>query len=331
MRKIVYACAGLVIIAVGCASGSSGFGTDAGPGVGGDASSSPDAALGTADGAPDDAANPNDSGGGGGGDTGIADSGGDSGAQATGKSGYVLLTQSKAAGASIYSTYAAAGFSDGTATPVPSSCISSVMGICTVSECDLTAPPGPRGDAGTPSSAGIVSLVGAMIPVAGIVLTENGGRYTAKSGNTQLFAGNNTLSVSAAGQFGGVPAFTGTLAAPGDLVVTPPLSNTTPTLINRDVNFVLSWTGGAAGKVYAGLSTVEQSKKSVTVACEVAGSAGGVTVPAAALAKLQSTNGGSVSGTIYVSPYNTTTITAGTFVVRFSAFATNVGGVMQIP
>jgi len=99
-----------------------------------------------------------------------------------------------------------------------------------------------------------------------IQLTPNADNtYPSMNQQMQLFAPGTALTVSAAGDAMGVPAFTGTLTMPSPVTVTAPmLSLTAPTTISRSQALAAAWTGGTTGKVSVLLVSL-QSASSVTV------------------------------------------------------------------
>src|SRR5205814_8299223 len=73
------------------------------------------------------------------------------------------------------------------------------------------------------------------------------GRYQPRQQDAPLWQPGESVSVSAVGAK--VPAFSGTLTGPGDVDITSPL--VVPgqaTMVRRDADVVVIWTGGMAGE-----------------------------------------------------------------------------------
>lgn len=251
------------------------------------------------------------------------------------RGGVVAIGQNKTVVGALttYSTYASATFYEkAPVVAAPSNCTITKAGTCNVTECDLTADAGspPTGDAGTPPpppNAGDITFTGGLIASTGIVLKPGtDGRYPAQTGSTQIFSGGENLTVAFTGAKDSIPAFAGkALAAPSEVVVTPAISFLAPTTVSRTTDFKLTWTGGGQGNVTVNLGTVQNGLKSVGIQCEAAASAGTLTVPQAAVAKLQPTST-TQNGSISVLASNSTEFTAGDAKVTYVANGTLQAG-----
>ncbi len=247
------------------------------------------------------------------------------------KVGTVTVGQAKVtvAASAVYVTSFAATFTDGP--PVqqtPGTCVTTPYGACTFTECTTASTTDP-GTAPAPLSAGDLKLTGGQLPADGLTLSpDKTGVYASKPGATQIFGGGETLTLKAAGATGGVPAFDGkTVVAPSDIVVTPALSTTSPTNVSRTTDYKFDWTGGGAGSVTLALATSKAGDKSQTILCTAAASAGTITVPQAAVAKLSATNAG-FNGTIGATPTNTSSFTAGDVSTKLFVIGNPLAGSM---
>jgi hypothetical protein len=201
------------------------------------------------------------------------------------------------------------------ATPANPSCTSSKVGSCFVSVCSGSSPPIDS------ESAGTISVAGTQ---PGLTLTYNGGGAPPTLGPyawetvgagacNQLWGGGGTLTMSSTGDT--VPAFSGTLPAPGDLGVSASLT------ISRSSDYTFSWSSNSAATV--DFESVNGSSF-VDVNCEFATSP--ATVPAAALAALK-TMGEGYSGMLFFYSVSATTVRVGDYAISLRASSLqNVGG-----
>lgn len=250
-------------------------------------------------------------------------------APTTKKNGTVVLSQLRAGG--VYLTNLAASFYDGpTVQQTPGTCTTTTYGGCTLTEC-VTA--STSTDAGAPPnaiSAGDVTVTGGLLAPEGITSSpDKSGTYAATSQAKQSFGGGETLTVKALGADGGVPAFDGkTAVAPSEIVVTPALSTVTPTNVSRTTAYKFDWTGGGAGDVTLILNTTKAGERSETILCKAVASAGTITVPQEAVAKLLATQGQGFNGTISATPTNMAKFAAGDVPVSFVVVGPTLSGSM---
>jgi hypothetical protein len=240
------------------------------------------------------------------------------------KSGYVFVSQSTFSGTSSHSVLASFSTTESVSGQGGVSCATRTEGACQVSTCTVAA-----SDAGTPDagaadagsgpafdSAGVVTLSGGQL-AAPITLTPSGDdSYPFNSGAGAIFAGGDSIKVSAAGAT--VPAFESTAAAPGDIVVTSPTFTSLQTTIDKAQPLDVAWTGGGAGNVAVTISGA--GAQTVSIQCSFPASGGTGVVPAAALSDL----GG--SGAISISPSVVTKVQAGDYAITYSLLATGTSG-----
>jgi hypothetical protein len=170
-----------------------------------------------------------------------------------------------------------------------SACTDAVVDSCDVLVC--TGLPAPQ----TFASAGTVTILGLTQPVTMAPMVDK--TYTVYSAQQALFAGGETINISAPGA--DAPAFTIAVTAPTRATITSPAKPAAGGLtIDRTQDFTATWTGGGVGKVYLYVSG--PSGSNATIACGFAASAGTGSVPAAALAMLPAGMGAFTSTTISV-------------------------------
>jgi len=178
---------------------------------------------------------------------------------------------------------------------VANHCSSSVVGPCSVTVCNGGTSPGT---ATSFDSAGTLIVTGSRIDggvEVGPFFEDNA--YTAQWEEPAYQAGD-VLTFSATGAT--VPAFSNrSIAAPSAITLTGPAAPTAGMRypINRASPLVVSWTGGTTGEVAIQLSSAILPGPGVTVTsstevvCRAPASGQTLTVPAAALAPLNTTLG----------------------------------------
>ena len=155
-----------------------------------------------------------------------------------------------------------------------------VIGPCNVLACASGFPPGV--------SAGTVTLTGAAQPIT--LMPDPDKTYPAAPSTTPLFSGGETITYAATGA--DVPAFSGTLVMPSRATITsPPKPAAAATLeVPRSQDFHVTWSGGGSGQVQIGLFGSGTDPQRLI--CYFDASAGGGSVPTAALAMLAAGSGG---------------------------------------
>lgn len=128
-----------------------------------------------------------------------------------------------------------------------------------------------------PKSAGTVHITGGL---QAIDLAANvDGTYDAVSGQTALFAGGETLTVTADGK--DVPAFATSLTVPTLVTLTAPAAPGGALTVSRSAGVTATFSGGAAGTVVLYFGLAGQSSAH-TATCTFPASAGTGVIPAAA-------------------------------------------------
>lgn len=199
--------------------------------------------------------------------------------------GFVAVSSS---GGAMPGYQAFAGFGSGGA------CASQVVGPCILSTC--TSPP-------TPADAGVITITGGA---EAVTLTPQAGTYPPAEGMRALWTGGEVLRFSAAG--GTVPAFSGTVTAPPQVVVSTLGDAAWPTAavpLPRSAPLVIRWSTGAMTDVLVYVDTQQGG-----VGCAFPASAGTGTVPAEALAALPAG-----AAFLSVSTIAGDTVTAGAFAI----------------
>jgi hypothetical protein len=204
--------------------------------------------------------------------------GGDEGDMAQGPlhGGWVFLSSSTVTiNATDYSSSSAnASFWQANGPLPQGGCTTTSSGACTLTEC-----PPANTDAGTPQpvtppTAGNITISGGKRTVT-LSPKADGSYPTEVDSMKALYAGGETLTVSAAGAQ--VPAFSTTLTAPARIKV----STMPPTSITRSAGFPIAWSGGNTGEVtlglYAGTSWIT---------CSAPATSGSAVIPGTLLGKL---------------------------------------------
>lgn len=229
----------------------------------------------------------------------------------------ILISQSTANGSAFFSS-ATAGF-EPDVPPTSSACTSLIVAGCSVIDCNLAAP-SPTGQSAP--SAGTITFSGPASVDLGLMLTPTPqGRYEDAKREARVFAPGDLLSISAAG--GDIPAFTGTVIAPSDIaLISPKVVFPTKLVVDRTKDLATTWSGGGTSVVSVILATSRvtggKPARGVYVSCEALASGGALTVPAAAVAKLEPT-GTDVSGFVGINTYNESAIVAGSRTIALRA------------
>lgn len=229
----------------------------------------------------------------------------------------IISLSGMVAGMSLSTTVANAGFGENASTSSVR-CTQRTSGACTINEC--TTPSTDAGaapqDAGTSDngarSAGVITISGGGQMIQLMPGADN--TYQSVNQRMEVFPAGTMLTVSAAGSATGVPAFSGTLTMPAQVVVTAPmLSLTAPTMIPRTQALAAAWTGGTTGKVNVVLvSSAGGNSSTVSCAFDAAGGTG--TVPADVMMALPAG-----SGTIAIAATDSRDQMAGDYKVTLTA------------
>lgn len=203
------------------------------------------------------------------------------------KSGTVTISAlgGMVAGMSFAQTQVFAGFAEVAAGVTPT-CTTRTVGSCEVTQCaaadsDAGAAPQDAGTTNTNRSAGVITVSGGGQMVQLMPGADNS--YASNSTMSDVFPAGTALTVSAAGDATGVPAFTASLTMPSAITLTmPTLAPATAASIPRTSPLAIAWTGGTTGKVRVLLT----SSNSSGVICTFDAAGGTGTVPVDALSAL---------------------------------------------
>jgi hypothetical protein len=140
--------------------------------------------------------------------------------------------------------------------------------------------------------AGTITISGGLQTV---VMTSGPSGYDGFTSDAALWAGDETLTVSAVGA--GIAAFEATIVAPRHLEITAPLYTIgMPLDVDRASDFTLTWTGSSAGELRVQLvGPQELPAPQIAVTCTFDPAAGSATIPAAALSRIEPTGTGTIS------------------------------------
>lgn len=177
----------------------------------------------------------------------------------------------------------------------------------TMGDCKITTPGAMPGRA---VGAGTITVSGG----AGMPLTLMAGPNAAYASTdmTERFPANSMLTIAAAGDPIGVPAFSGMVTMPGPVGLTMPMLSPTMALnIPRAMPLVLTWSGGGAGKVEVLIA--KASFPTIQCTFNAAGATG--TIPAAALMMYPA----NTTARMLFGASNQTTVTAGEYNITLSA------------
>lgn len=244
-----------------------------------------------------------------------------------GRAGTVLFQQLRE-GDRVLKTAAAyfaqaGSYDDGRRAGTPECAQQAINPSCTFTLCTpLTA---DAGAAPVPSQAGVVTISGGGgFPAGGVVLAPNvAASYAVTSpasfDTTSVYMNaGDLLTYSAPGDTKSVGPFRVSVTAPAEVAVTSPVFtasggvNLTSAALSRDLT--VSWSGGLAGTsvLVTAYTLTEADDTEKIVQCLFPAGAGSGVVPAAdGLAKLDVTNGDTVTGNFIVTPQSSATVTAG--------------------
>jgi hypothetical protein len=263
--------------------------------------------------------------GGGGGDAGVGGRGdggdGDGGANVTRSE--ILVTQTHIGANVSYSV--SAGFY----APTPPGTGTTTATSTTLGDCSALVLPISTDDAGVPTgvsglNAGTLTLVGSGTPASTTLLYGPEGstglsNYARQTGNTAIFAGGDTFTLSGAGG-SDLPSFgPQMLITPSEIVLTAPACSggSCPDL-DRTTDLSFTWTGGGAGNVLVSFETLATAQ-AVFLQCRFPAVTGSGTVPAALLGKLDKAGDPGVTGFVAISPSNSVDFLVGTLPAKLTA------------
>lgn len=134
---------------------------------------------------------------------------------------------------------------------------------------------------------------------------DPGGFYDAFTADTALFAGGETLTISAQGS--DVPGFTTTVVAPAHVQVTAPVYPVgLPYAVDRSADLTFTWTGTSDGQIRVRFGGPQAPPDlGTTVTCWFSPGDGTGTVPGAALERIQLAG----TGTLAVDVVSTSVVT----------------------
>ena len=180
-------------------------------------------------------------------------------------------------------------------------CNATVMGDCAISDCSST----------NWVSAGVVTVKTS----AGTWQLDPGtnNSYPTQSAQVPLFTAGEMMMFSAPGAM--VPAFSGTLIAPGKPTLTSPAAGALT--IDRSKDFSFAWSGGGGAEVWITMSATATPTKAIS--CHFAASAGHGVIPKAVLGALPAG-----AGSFGLSGFATATKRAGDWDVSLMAFYSGV-------
>ena len=189
----------------------------------------------------------------------------------------------------------------------------------TVGPCVVDTYGSGAGPKDTDRSAGKITISGGT--KSAVLLPEADGTYTTVNGQGALFAGGETLTITAQGA--AVPAFVLSLVAPSKLTLSAPaLPASGPLKVTRSAGITASWTGTSAGVVVVYLDAAGGAS-AYAATCSFPASSGSGVVPAAALADFPA-----VAGTysIYAKTVAVQTPADGYLRATASTLLVNAGG-----
>jgi hypothetical protein len=193
---------------------------------------------------------------------------------------------------------------------------STVCAQTTVSQCVVTSC--QAGASVVPISAGNVTVSGGQLATPK-VLTPGPNGYMSFHANMRAFDVGDVLTMTAAGAANGVPAFSTTVMAPSEAIVSAPMFVAGQTMtIDRTHDLQITWTAtGAAttGSFVASLSLTPSAQVgSVTVICSYPIASGTATVPSSTLMMIPAG-----MGAISIGTHGSSMVVAGEFAVTAAA------------
>jgi len=212
------------------------------------------------------------------------DAGSDASARGRQNTGFVQVTQQRQGAGGKLSALATAWF---VADLDPALCPQQMLGPCRFFSCPGEGPDG--GIQPTPHRAHAGRITFQPSGPAIVLDPAATAEYPVKIQDAPLWQPGDTVTVMAAGAE--VPAFSGSLRAPGDVVVTqpaPPMSTATLT-VPRGADLEVAWTGGTEGEVTFILSPDRPARTALT--CTFPADAGHATISKTALALLPAGTG----------------------------------------
>lgn len=243
--------------------------------------------------------------------------GGDAGDPGTVVTGNIFVQQFKSGGSYVYDLNAR--FTK----PPPDGCTTTATGPCTISLCGV---PG-SGGGGTPGKASNAGPITISAPATSAVLTfmpfGTSGAYGQMTGMSAFFAGGDMVSAVGAGG-PDLPAFPmQTVVAPNDITVTAPACTPGCPVLDRTMDYVVTWTGGGAGTVDIDVQS-GTATSIVNIVCTFTAAAGTGTVPTALLTQLAKAGDPGITGGVFVTPSNHVTFKVGAVDTTMNLTATGL-------
>ena len=247
------------------------------------------------------------------------------GSDTSGPSGAVSIQNTSAA-----SYYASASFFDG-GSVATEGCTTKTVGACSVATCDFSnaGGGGAAGAGGAPAAknAGDITIKGGVEDVT-LSPDASTGLYAAQIGNGKAyFKDGDTLSFSAVGAE--IPAFSGTVDAPGAITLSAPMFPAPGTMYSLDTTADLdfTWTGGTGAKVLVNFTSASATKD-VIISCTFDGASGTGKVPSSG--GLDQLDKDATSISYSVSESAAVTVQAGDYSVALNAGAPVTTGTATI-
>lgn len=180
----------------------------------------------------------------------------------------------------------------------------------------------PTPDTNSGLSAGVITVTGTTSP---ITVTPDSATppvsYDDGTVPADLFAAGAQLTVSAAGEPAGLPAFTGSVTAPD------PLANVTfPATISRSAPTIITYTAGTADEMWAWILGIGGGGGGSLVFCRMPDT-GSITFPAEAVAMLPST---ATQGLMVLWRTNASSVIAGPVAVALTAADAHSSGAVDV-
>jgi hypothetical protein len=149
----------------------------------------------------------------------------------------------------------------------------------------ICRPSSPGGGVPLPADAPHAGTITVKADLHSFVLTPDAqGHYQTQPLMEHLWTPGSTITIEATG--GAVPAFSGSVVAPGDVTITAPvpLPNDQHLVLSRASDLEVTWTGDTAGEVAFGATPADTMRGGAY--CRFPASAGRAVVKASVLAKL---------------------------------------------
>jgi hypothetical protein len=192
-------------------------------------------------------------------------------------------------------------------------CTVTQMGMCMATRCTIGA--GGPGQTSTAVSAGNITVSGAQLATAAVLMPGMNETYSSPNVTTRVFNGGDMLTIQGSGDPAGVPAFNGMVTAPSDITLSAPVfTSGQPLALNRSIDLPIHWTTAAGmptGNVVVHLYSSGQGVSGDVKCAFPINSAGGMAVvPTGILSTIPPTAAGDTSG-IQIGVADAAMVTAG--------------------